>query len=77
MASRKSLLTALADSADRDIQIASLFGKEPDRLSRFVMREGPLRADFSKQALDKKGFCLLYTSPSPRDATLSRMPSSA
>ena len=25
----------------------------------------------------KKGNCLLYTSPSPRDATLSRMPSSA
>ena len=24
-----------------------------------------------------KGICLLYTSPSPRDATLSRMPSSA
>ena len=27
--------------------------------------------------LDKYGNCLLYTSPSPRDATLSRMPSSA
>ena len=26
---------------------------------------------------DKTEFCLLYTSPSPRDATLSRMPSSA
>ena len=25
----------------------------------------------------KKEYCLLYTSPSPRDATLSRMPSSA
>ena len=25
----------------------------------------------------KAGNCLLYTSPSPRDATLSRMPSSA
>ena len=25
----------------------------------------------------KKSICLLYTSPSPRDATLSRMPSSA
>ena len=25
----------------------------------------------------KGGNCLLYTSPSPRDATLSRMPSSA
>ena len=28
-------------------------------------------------ALDLAGHCLLYTSPSPRDATLSRMPSSA
>ena len=27
--------------------------------------------------LDKPMSCLLYTSPSPRDATLSRMPSSA
>ena len=26
---------------------------------------------------EEKRFCLLYTSPSPRDATLSRMPSSA
>ena len=28
-------------------------------------------------ALDNKLFCLLYTSPSPRDRTRSRMPSSA
>ena len=27
--------------------------------------------------LERFGACLLYTSPSPRDATLSRMPSSA
>ena len=27
--------------------------------------------------LDELKICLLYTSPSPRDATLSRMPSSA
>ena len=27
--------------------------------------------------LEVNGYCLLYTSPSPRDATLSRMPSSA
>ena len=27
--------------------------------------------------IDYNLFCLLYTSPSPRDATLSRMPSSA
>ena len=29
------------------------------------------------EALDPDETCLLYTSPSPRDATLSRMPSSA
>ena len=27
--------------------------------------------------INRSGICLLYTSPSPRDATLSRMPSSA
>ena len=32
---------------------------------------------FTEEALKKSGTCLLYTSPSPRDATLSRMPSSA
>ena len=30
-----------------------------------------------KATVDELGICLLYTSPSPRDATLSRMPSSA
>ena len=29
------------------------------------------------EAEKRKNICLLYTSPSPRDATLSRMPSSA
>ena len=32
---------------------------------------------FANFVLMDYGFCLLYTSPSPRDATLSRMPSSA
>ena len=32
---------------------------------------------FSVDFLSQTGGCLLYTSPSPRDATLSRMPSSA
>ena len=30
-----------------------------------------------KQTISQPFTCLLYTSPSPRDATLSRMPSSA
>ena len=32
---------------------------------------------YSVGQLHKYAVCLLYTSPSPRDATLSRMPSSA
>ena len=42
-----------------------------------------LSFDIPEEIKDKFGFisgqylCLLYTSPSPRDATLSRMPSSA
>ena len=31
----------------------------------------------TQRNLSNSGSCLLYTSPSPRDATLSRMPSSA
>ena len=31
----------------------------------------------NNEFLEHARFCLLYTSPSPRDATLSRMPSSA
>ena len=31
----------------------------------------------ARQCIDTVKGCLLYTSPSPRDATLSRMPSSA
>ena len=43
-----------------------------------AVRQGVLHLSKDKQ-LDYIGFldCLLYTSPSPRDATLSRMPSSA
>ena len=33
--------------------IAAVFKAEPSRLENFVMREGPLRADFSKQAMSE------------------------
>ena len=45
------------------------------------MRDLPLKRKLSTLKIycpnQKEGCCLLYTSPSPRDATLSRMPSSA
>ena len=50
---------------------------------KIILRAQKRRAEFvmsrAKKALMKEEneACLLYTSPSPRDATLSRMPSSA
>ena len=40
-----------------------------------IVESGPAKQVFSNPEEDYT--CLLYTSPSPRDATLSRMPSSA
>ena len=42
----------------------------------FFTREGYLKK-IPPQSLRTAGACLLYTSPSPRDRSLSRMPSSA
>ena len=39
--------------------------------------EGENRRDFLLSVIDQAKGCLLYTSPSPRDGLLSRMPSSA
>ena len=43
------------------------------------VRKGRIVSDPKTCTAPKRmsGICLLYTSPSPRDATLSRMPSSA
>ena len=38
---------------------------------------GCLKIGVSEFAIDQLGDCLLYTSPSPRDRYISRMPSSA
>jgi len=37
--------------AAKGVAISELFRLEPDRLENFVLREGPLRVDFSKQAI--------------------------
>ena len=57
------------DNFITDLSILNKLG-----LSAIVVHGGGPRI---KRELDKSNICLLYTSPSPRDATLSRMPSSA
>jgi len=43
---------------------------------RRLVKSSPIKAQFDS-ALERPWTCLLYTSPSPRDRTRSRMPSSA
>ena len=56
-----------------DIGIVALFKREEN----FETYSSNVEIEANKIALDITKDCLLYTSPSPRDATLSRMPSSA
>ena len=52
----------------------SLSSFRPAELGTIVIKEALERAGIAPADVQN---CLLYTSPSPRDATLSRMPSSA
>ena len=60
---------------------ALLYGREPRLTTEAVMEPPEYRqlmdVDDYQTQLSLYMACLLYTSPSPRDATLSRMPSSA
>ena len=62
-------------------QFGVIFIKEqnldPETYQNFVKTIGQPVVYPRLKGLDEKFPCLLYTSPSPRDATLSRMPSSA
>ena len=62
----------IADVVEKAIEHAEISPKEIDAI--FV---GTFNNGFQKQDFHGALPCLLYTSPSPRDATLSRMPSSA
>ena len=64
----------------KSILISGAGGSIGLELCRQIINHGPIKLvifEQSELALYLAESCLLYTSPSPRDATLSRMPSSA
>ena len=60
-----------------DAQTAAVQGPTVPRTVDVTTLPGDANCDGQRDPSDALGICLLYTSPSPRDATLSRMPSSA
>ena len=61
---------ALLAEKGRDVLIV-----EKEKFPRYHVGESLM--PFCYFPLERLGLCLLYTSPSPRDRSLSRMPSSA
>ena len=59
----------------QQVNLIAGMGLEGDRYN-YAVHTGTYSASFIDEP-GKNCTCLLYTSPSPRDATLSRMPSSA
>ena len=77
-----------ADNIFLQVGLASIIhSDEPIELTKIVVNEpefhiktlatGETNTNIFKETDGSSETCLLYTSPSPRDATLSRMPSSA
>ena len=78
-----------AESVDRSLTASLLLGRDSARsIAKAHLSElySLVKGDRSVALAEiskvnsfgsRRLFCLLYTSPSPRDATLSRMPSSA
>ena len=62
------VIEAIIKSYTKESGVRSL-EKKISKISRWVAKSIVKNEDYNS--------CLLYTSPSPRDATLSRMPSSA
>ena len=53
------------------------YNRNPQQYDNTRLLHQSVQSSFQRILTTQDDVCLLYTSPSPRDATLSRMPSSA
>ena len=70
------LLNTRQDNARTLITVLAIMAFIASLALVFALSANRLKTDWQSD-LSRSATCLLYTSPSPRDATLSRMPSSA
>ena len=79
------LITRRDDIFEQEKRIEVFSSRQPGGLMTVLMGENMMRKDGTEHLAERKVLmpalsiqtCLLYTSPSPRDRTRSRMPSSA
>ena len=83
---KNQILSSLSDQQELSHQskhlLLELYRCDREKLNdesflRCILNRAAKLANATVLNLISNKFCLLYTSPSPRDATLSRMPSSA
>ena len=81
---RVNLKNLTGSLRDQNIYVTLTVNKLEGTQLKTMVKEYALDSGYVKRMVRKNGSrvdsvysCLLYTSPSPRDATLSRMPSSA
>ena len=72
----KEEIKVINPATEENCAVISLGNKEDVDLAVSSAKKAYNTWSFSPKE-ERIKFCLLYTSPSPRDATLSRMPSSA
>ena len=79
----QNAVAALIDQSNCGSRHVGIYWPLPGEVDVRQLRDGPHPplalpvADGNGRLIYRSWCCLLYTSPSPRDATLSRMPSSA
>ena len=73
----KWALEALISSEEEFFEIEKKVKNKDDVISQVKFLKKKVKETISSKEISLDNICLLYTSPSPRDGLLSRMPSSA
>ena len=76
-AARKGVLDCHTEVINKGKRVAMIESEIWNEDKLIAKATGSFAIFTPSKSMSKNRVCLLYTSPSPRDATLSRMPSSA
>ena len=73
----RNILRAIVENKRKDISVVAINDLGPVETNAHLLKYDSIHGKFPNKITVDSNTCLLYTSPSPRDAHESRMPSSA